>query len=220
MPPPFNGHGQKRQNNDRQNHQLEIVPHNGNIAEEESSGSEGNHPEDGADDVEDRKVAVAHASDARDERSEGTHDGNKARKNDGLSAVLFKERVGAHQVFVFEKTAARRERPRPDETSHGVIHGVTQNGRGAAEDDEDIQPQGAERGKGSRGEQEGIPRQEGGDHQTGFAEENDEQDAVGERAVRRNERPQRGVDVDDEIEEREECLHAGRNRTGNQRCSQ
>src|SRR5262245_2381587 len=76
------------QTDDGQDDERVMATDEGQIAEPEAEQDEAGHPGDAAGDVEAYEAAVAHAREAGHEGCERAHDGDEARENDGLAAVL------------------------------------------------------------------------------------------------------------------------------------
>src|SRR5690606_4422452 len=83
--------GQHRENDDREDHVVELLLDDGHVPEGVAERQKADDPSERTCHVEDSEAAVAHASDASDEGSEGTNDGDEAGKNDRLTTVLLVE---------------------------------------------------------------------------------------------------------------------------------
>src|SRR3989338_11629498 len=122
------GSGNDRDNNDRQ-----VLPHDGQVAEEEAAVDERADPEQPAADAEEQKSRVGHAADACDERGEGPDERNPARDHDGLASVALVELVGAIERAAIEKARLLPAKYPRTEVAADPEVGVVSEHRGADE---------------------------------------------------------------------------------------
>src|SRR5512146_2055383 len=97
-----NGRNERNEDDD-DDHQGEVVLDDRDIAEEITRQRQAADPGQTAQCAEHQEQAIAHGTDASHERCESTDDGQKARKDDGLAAVLGEEEVSLLQMFVLDE---------------------------------------------------------------------------------------------------------------------
>jgi hypothetical protein len=96
--------GQKRQDDYCGDYQMDAALYVGDFsAQRITPHDHAANPQESAEDVKNQISRIAHLRSPGDGRAEGPHNGNKARDDDGLWAVLFVELVRALQVLLLEK---------------------------------------------------------------------------------------------------------------------
>jgi len=204
----FQHGGDKRDEDDGEDHQLEVLFHEGNIAKEVAHEGEDRHPGNPAHHVIGDETAVLHGAHSGHKRCEGADDGDEAGQDNGLTAVLLVEFLGAVQVLFLEELDIPAESPLANKSADGVVNGISQH-RGQGQQAKKVKGvQGAQGGEGAGREQQGISRQKGGDHQTGFYKDHKKQDAVSPGPVIGNYFIQMHVHVQDKIDQEFDDFHA------------
>ena len=137
------------------------------------------------------------------ERRERADNGHEAGDDDGLAAVFLVELMGLVQVALLEYLGIGiAEQPPPEVMPDGIVARIAQDGRGKHNQCQDVHLQRhvGLRGDGSRHKQQGITRQEGGNHQAGLAENHQEQDGIRPQMILLDDVDHVHVNVQDEID--------------------
>src|SRR5262245_59296975 len=96
----FEHRGEDRDDDDGQDHQLEVLLDDRLAAELPAGHQEEEHPGHSARDIEEREPCIAHSADTGDKRGEGTDDRYEARQDDRLAAVSLVKLLGLDQVLL------------------------------------------------------------------------------------------------------------------------
>ncbi len=167
--------GQHRDDDDADDEQGEVLADGGQIAEEVAGIDKRDDPQETADEVEGHETLVSHGTHAGDEGGKGPHDGQETGHDDGLAAMLGKESLGLVEMIAAEDPRVWiLEQPLTKEVANGVVGQVAEDGGQDQGAGQQVDIQGGTDGQGSRGKQQGVARQERGDHQAGFAEDDQE----------------------------------------------
>ena len=201
---------QHRDEDDGHYQQLEVLLHEGKVSEEEAYVAEDHDPECSADGVEGYEMAVVHLAHTCDEGGKGPDYRHEAGEDDGLAAVFAVEFLCPGEVALPEYPGIRIAEQLPAEkVPYHVVAGVAEECR--REDYEHqqmyVQRRAGQCGYCSCDEQQRVSRKEGGDHEAGFAENDQEQDGVGPEMVLVDNFHHVLVDVEDEVDY---YVHAGR----------
>ena len=89
---------------DTDDHQSEVVFDDGDIAKEIARQRQATNPRHAAQRAEHNEQPVIHRADARNKRGESANDGQKAREDNGLTAMLGIEHLRLFQMLVPEET--------------------------------------------------------------------------------------------------------------------
>lgn len=201
-------HRYQRQQDDEHYQQRQVFLDERYVAEEVAQGYEAADPQDGAEYAEPEEARVRHLGDAGDERCEGPQDRQKARQGHGFAAVLVVEIVGFLQVVAAEDfRVGVAEQALPGRSSDHVVGAVTQDGREHQQAAQQYRVHAAACGDGAGDKQQGITRQEGHDHQAGFAKDNQEQNGVDPHSVVSHQHVEVHVEMQDKVERVE--IHGG-----------
>ena len=174
----------------------------GDVAEEISHQDQRGNPQQGAEDAEREKPQIIHAADARHERRERAEDRHEARDDDRLAAVLFVKLVRALQMFFIQKARCfTAEHARPDKAANPVISRISANRRGIHNRQQPLQVERSQRRKRARRKQQRIPRQKWKNHETGFAEQHNEQEQISHSAIIANDLAEVLIQMHEEINE-------------------
>ena len=99
----FQHGGDERDEDDGEDHQFEVLFHEGDVAEEVAQESEDRHPHDPAHHVIGDEFAVFHGPHPGHEGREGADDRDEAGQDNGLAAVLIVKFLGTVEVFFLEE---------------------------------------------------------------------------------------------------------------------
>ena len=91
--------------------------------------------------------------------------------------------------------------------AYGVVHHVAEHGGDDQHGRQGVHVQHATHGEGTGGKQQGVTRQEGGDHQSGLAEDDQKQDGVNPDAVVFKQLFQVHVNVQNKVDCKEDQIH-------------
>ena len=100
--------GQDRDDDDGDDHQLEVLLNGFQSPEPPPTQQEEQHPGNAARDVVDGEPGVVHLADAGDERREGPDDGHEPGQDDRHAAVPLVKRVRLEQVLRFRSHESSR----------------------------------------------------------------------------------------------------------------
>src|SRR5260370_39770279 len=126
-----------------------------------------------------KEAQVRHPSDTGDKRREGADDGDESGVNDGLAAVFFIELLRPGHIFPLEKAGIGTiEDSRTRAATQQVTGAVTNYSGGHQHQIHDYDVQIAGAGHDAHREQAGITREEATDEQSGFREDDGEQQRV------------------------------------------
>src|SRR5205085_8321553 len=92
--PEFENHRQDGYDNNRDDHQFEMLLNEFDASKEYAAHNADENPRNAADDVEEPKAQEVHLANAGNKWCESAHDGDKARQDDRFSAVLFVKFLG------------------------------------------------------------------------------------------------------------------------------
>ena len=130
---PLVDHGEDGDDDDDDAGQFEVVGDHGDAAQEVPRCGHDEYPGDTADGGIADEGFEAHFRDSRDQRDEGTDQGDEAGQNEGTRTVLLKEGMGSVDVLGVENLApesrTRFEQRRSDEASDPITHKVAGHGR-------------------------------------------------------------------------------------------
>lgn len=205
---------QQRQHGNNDNgddHQRQVLFYPLQIAEEVPGQTEGNYPSGGAGQIEESEARISHGADTGDEGSEGAKNGQKARNNQGFSAVFLIEGMCFFQGRLVEKTRAFPVKDLgPEKTADLVIGHIAQNRSGQQHDNQgsDLHSSFADRRQGAGNKEQGVARQERGHDKTGFGKNNDEKNAVDPQAILLHQHQQVFIEVKNDIDELGKQFHA------------
>src|SRR5262245_25820349 len=102
-PPPLDEDRQHRQENDREDNEVEVALHPGSRAEEVAGDEEERYPGDAAREIEDPETSIRHAADAGHERREGADNRHEARQHNRLAAMLLIKPMRPQQVLLVQE---------------------------------------------------------------------------------------------------------------------
>lgn len=178
------------------------------IAKEETTEDEEGNPENSPGNVVEEKGWVVHVPDACDEGSKSTDNRDKAREDDRLPTVRLIEGARPFQVFTPEEEVGLiSEYPRTTVATDRVIHRVSDdrgNGKEKCKNPWIEEPESRER---SRRKQEGIAREEGGDNESRFTENGEEEDRVRPYPVHRENPLEMGIEMQQHFNDFAEEFH-------------
>lgn len=130
------------------------------------------YPEDAAKNVVGEVLRVIHSRGACHRRTEGAHDGNVAREDDGLAAVCFVEIVGAFEMGALEEERVRAIVNRAaGPASNGVAELVTGNGAEDGKGKQGPKIQEPRGGKDSGSDEKGIAGEKESNEEASFNED-------------------------------------------------
>ncbi len=217
MAKPGYNHGHDGDEDDTYHHGFKVLFYPGMSSKGISGEGHGGYPEDSAGDVVRQEFfPVAHGPDTGNKRSKGAHDGDEARENNGCCAILLKEGMGAVDVFLFHQFAAadfQLYNSPSEEPPDGVIGIVSKYGGYDQQSDQHTDMHGgigltcragAQR---TSGEQEGIARQEGHDHQAGLYENDQEKNGIDGLSVVNHHLIEMVIDVKNKINQGINQIH-------------
>ena len=142
-----------------------------------------------------------HVGHAGDKRREGADDGYEAGDDDGFAAVFFVEGMGFGQMALAEDfRIGIGKQPRAEVFPYGEVGRVAEDGRRNQQRGHQMNVHAAHGRNAAGGKEQRIARQEGRNHQAGFAEYNQKQDDVNPHAVLQGQFGQMAVDVEDEVD--------------------
>ena len=133
--------------------------------------------------------------------------GTKRASTIAFPPWLLEEVVRSLQVLRVEQalqpTAAafRPEHPRAEIAADAVVHRVPGNRRCEQQERDDADVERPGRRDRARGKEQGIPRQERRDHQSGLGEDDREQQRVHGRSVRLDESREVNVEMEEKVDE-------------------
>src|SRR5687767_11284505 len=116
--------------------------------------------------------------------------------------------MGPVQILLPQESNIAPERPRSDVGPHPVVDGVTDDGCDNQQHHDQPQVQGSQRRERSRGKQQRITRKKGCDHQTRLTEHDHKQYEVSPGTVLGDEPPQVLVQVQEEVNDAVQQIHA------------
>src|SRR3990170_1280474 len=193
--------------NDRQDHQSEVLFHRRQAAEIEAGKNEEPGPDHSAEDVVSDKAPIGHRSDTCYEGREGADDGNEARQEDRLPAVPLVELLRAKEILPLDEANVLPEDAGADAFADRVVDRVTGD-RSHRQEPKEID--GVERsgcGQGSRGKKQRIAGQDGSHHQARLTEDDDEKQQIRPGPVGADDVPEMLVQVNEEVPELRNKLH-------------
>lgn len=177
----FDNRRQQGKNDDTENKKLEIFLNEGKLAEKISAVAEQAHPQERPHNIEKNESGIGHRSDSRHKGSKSPDNGDEAGDNDGFAAVLLEKGVRFFKMVRVEKARLPEiEHLRTELVPDCVVHAVTKHGGNEKDQKKQmrIELRTGYRGKRTGGKEQGITRKKRGYDQAGFAENNQEQDAV------------------------------------------
>ena len=205
MPPrprSFNQRRQDRNEDDRQNHQREVLLHHRNVPEQVAGRNEAPDPQETPEHAESQEAQVVHPPDARDERGEGADDGHEARDDDRLDAVFLVELMGALQVRAVEPARAfAAEDLRPDEIADPVVGRIAEDRGEHQQKGYGVDIERAFGRQGSHREEQRVAGQKRRHDQSRLAEDDRKQNGVRKAAVARDQINQVCVEVENDVNE-------------------
>src|ERR1017187_3306639 len=200
---------QRRDGDDRQDDEREVLLDDRNVAEEEAREHADGDPERTADHVVRQEDAVSHRADTRHEGRERPDDRNEPREDDRFSSVFFVELFGLPEVLLLQVLHASAEGPQSDPLPDPVVHRIAEDRRERQAEEQQPDIQRAERGERSGREQERVPGQERRHDEAGLAEDDAEEDDVRERSVVADHFGKVPVEVQEDIHQLLDEVHRG-----------
>ena len=197
--------GDEGDDDDGDDDQLQVLLDERLVAEEIARIEERGDPEKASREVVEHEVGVVHPSHACHERSKGADNGDEAGEDDGLSTILLIELMCLVEIALLEDFGVRvAEELLAEEVPDGVVARVAQHGGGKEHECQQVHAQRHVRlgGNGSADEEEGVSREERGDHESGLAEDDEEQDGVGPLMVVAHHLDHVLVDVEEEVDDK------------------
>ncbi|MNC50500.1 hypothetical protein D3C75_997440 [compost metagenome] len=184
------------------------MTHHRQVAEEVARIDERQHPQQAANQVERQEARVGHGSHAGHEGGKGTHYGQETGDDDGLAAMLGIEGVGLDQIVAAEDLRIGIAKQLiPEEVAYGVVHHVAEHGGDDQHPRQGMHIQHAAHGEGACGKQQGVAGQEGGHHQAGLTEDDEEQDGVNPDAIVLEQLFQVHVNVQNKVDCKQDQIH-------------
>ena len=178
--------GQQGDEYDGHDEYLQVVLHERQVAEEISGVAEERHPESPARHVVEHEVIVMHLPHAGHEGGECPYDGDEPGDDDGLASVFLVELMGLVQVALLENLGIGVvEQLLAEEMADHIVAGVAQHRRSEQRQRQKVNIQGHawQGGYRSGDEKHGIAGKERRDHQSGLAENNQEQNRISPRVI-------------------------------------
>lgn len=176
--------GKHGDENDHKDGEDEIVSDKRDVPEIVTTQDEKEDPGHPSNDIEDDETPIGHRPDPGDKGREGPNDGDESSEDDCLPTIFLIEPMGTLEVFSVQETGVL---PGEDLGAHGmtdpVIDRISCNGCKAEQDGKQTHLQGPQGNESPCGKQERISREERGDDQTGFTEDDQEKDGVCPGAV-------------------------------------
>ena len=127
--PEFVNNRKDGQDDDGQDHQLEVLLDEGLVAEHEPRVGEEVDPDERPNDIVGDETGIGHSAYTRDKRHKCPNDRHKAREDDGTTAIFFEERVGAIEVFAAEENRVfALENRRPQLGADPIVQRVSNYG--------------------------------------------------------------------------------------------
>ena len=180
----------------------------GNIAEIIAAPGKDDGPNNAAGDVVKNETPVSHASDAGHKGGKGADNRDEAGEENGLAAVLFVEFIGLIKIFPFKKKAFFLIKDAGAEKfSQGVINRITGNRGHGQNEQQQLDLQAAQGGKGTQGKKEGVARQDGCHNQARFTENYYKNNEVCPDTAKLNNHVQVLVEVNEDIDNPSDKIH-------------
>src|ERR1700716_1588760 len=101
-----------------------MIANERNIAEKIACGNQSDYPDSSAGDVIELKLCERHSGHAGDKRCEGAHDRDKARQDDGLTAMVFIECMRFLQCMLIQPFVIMGKYLVADCAANPVIDGI------------------------------------------------------------------------------------------------
>ena len=195
--------GKEGDQDHRQDDQRQMIFDCCNVAEKVSCQRQTGYPDQAAQRTVQQEQVVAHRAYACDERREGAYDGHEARDHDRLAAMLLIECVGSVQMFLLQESSLdAMEEFHADQPPYPVIGVVAGKCGQHQHRHQQVELQCVKAAQGTCDEEQRIARQERREYQTGFGEDDQEQDAVHPCAIVLHQRHQVHIQVQNKIDKR------------------
>src|SRR5690606_2595294 len=132
----------------------------------------------------------------------GAHNGHKTGEHDRLAPTFGIEGVCYFQVALLKEFSALLEYFQAHIVAHRIVGKIPQHRRDKEQCKEDVGVQGPGGTNGPGRKQKGVPRQEWGDHKTGFRKDDQEENEVGPQPIGGYYIYKVLVDMDDKINDK------------------